>query len=91
MKIDIKTLREKISGKIWIESKNGKMNCEMDGRPIAIALMIASIENKVIEAHNMSEEEWQDMMKIAKDFVKTFGKYEFEKAEVMEEKNEKIK
>ena len=88
MKIDIKILRKKLNGKIWAEIKNGEMICEANGSSIVLALMIASIEDRAMEAHNMSEEEWQDMMEIAKDFVRTFGKYEFEKVEVMGEKNE---
>lgn len=88
MKIDIEILRKKLNGKIQAENKNGEMICELNGSPIALALMIASIKDRVMEAHNMSEEEWQDMMKIAEDFVKTLGEYEFEKVEVMGEKNE---
>lgn len=88
MKIDIEILRKKLNGKIQAENKNGKMICEMNGSPIALALMIASIEDKVMEVHNMSEEEWQDTMEIAKDFVRTLGEYEFEKVEVMGEENE---
>lgn len=79
MKIDIEILKKKLNGKIQAENKNGEMICEMNGSSITLALMIASIEDRVMAAYNMSEEEWQDMIKIAKDFVRTFGKYEFEK------------
>lgn len=84
MEFDIEMLKKDLDGKILAENKNGQIVCEMRGSSAALALIIATMEEKILEAFNMSDEEWENLRKVFKRFAKSFG--DFQKVEIRNEK-----